>query len=91
MEKAADTWGYMEAPAPYQNGGTWYGIYSGSKNKEAAYAWVKTMTADKDYLVNGLAGQLGDFPCIYTGYRAVYRGGTYGHRHRRPAVFPELL
>lgn len=28
MEKAADTWGYMEAPAPYQNGGTWYGIYS---------------------------------------------------------------
>ena len=55
----------MEAPAPYQNGGTWYGIYSGSKNKEAAYAWVKTMTADKDYLVNGLAGQLGDFRHIY--------------------------
>ena len=82
MEKAADTWGYMEAPAPYQNGGTWYGIYSGSKNKEAAYAWVKTMTADKDYLVNGLAGQLGDFPayipaieqCIEEGHTDIVTG-----------------
>ena len=72
----------MEAPAPYQNGGTWYGIYSGSKNKEAAYAWVKTMTADKDYLVNGLAGQLGDFPayipaieqCIEEGHTDIVTG-----------------
>ena len=82
MEKAADTWGYMDAPAPYQNGGTWYGIYSGSKNKEAAYAWVKTLTADTDYLVNGLVGQLGDFPayipaieqCIEAGHTDIVTG-----------------
>lgn len=24
MDKAANTWGYMQAPIPYQNGGTWY-------------------------------------------------------------------
>lgn len=23
------------APIPYQNGGTWYGMYSNSKNKDA--------------------------------------------------------
>ena len=44
MDKAANTWGYMQAPIPYQNGGTWYGMYSKSKNKDAAWAWIKTMT-----------------------------------------------
>ena len=33
MDKAANTWGYMQAPIPYQNGGTWYGMYSNSKIK----------------------------------------------------------
>ena len=41
MDKAANTWGYMQAPIPYQNGGTWYGMYSKSKNKDAAWAWKK--------------------------------------------------
>ena len=55
MDKAANTWGYMQAPIPYQNGGTWYGMYSKSENKDAAWAWIKTMTSNEDYLVNGLA------------------------------------
>lgn len=33
MEEAADTWGYMEAPTAYQNGGTWYGMYAGSQKQ----------------------------------------------------------
>lgn len=61
MDKAANTWGYMQAPIPYQNGGTWYGMYSGSANKDAAWAWIKTMTSNEDYLVNGLANTWGDF------------------------------
>ena len=62
MDKAANTWGYMQAPIPYQNGGTWYGMYSKSENKDAAWAWIKTMTSNEDYLVNGLANTWGDFP-----------------------------
>ena len=57
--------GYMQAPIPYQNGGTWYGIYSKSKNKDAAWAWIKTMTSNVDYLVNGLANTWGDFRDIF--------------------------
>ena len=82
MDKAANTWGYMQAPTPYQNGGTWYGMYSGSKNKDAAWAWIKTMTSNEDYLVNGLAGTWGDFPgyipaierCIKEGHTDVVTG-----------------
>lgn len=60
--EAENKWGCMKAPIPYQNGGTWYGMYSGSENKDAAWAWIKTMTSNEDYLVDGLAGQWGDFP-----------------------------
>ena len=82
MEKAANTWGYMQAPIPYQNGGTWYGMYSKSENKDAAWAWIKTMTANEDYLVNGLANTWGDFPgyipaierCIEEGHTDIVTG-----------------
>ena len=82
MDKAANTWGYMQAPIPYQNGGTWYGMYSGSKNKDAAWAWIKTMTANEEYLVNGLANTWGDFPgyipaierCIKEGHTDIVTG-----------------
>ena len=82
MDKAANTWGYMQAPIPYQNGGTWYGMYSKSKNKDAAWAWIKTMTSNVDYLVNGLANTWGDFPgyipaiekCIEEGHTDIVTG-----------------
>ncbi len=82
MEQAANTWGYMQAPSAYQNGGTWYGMYSGSKNKDAAWAWIKTMTSNEEYLVNGLANTWGDFPgyvpaierCIEEGHTDIVTG-----------------
>ena len=82
MDKAANTWGYMQAPIPYQNGGTWYGMYSKSENKDAAWAWIKTMTSNEDYLVNGLANTWGDFPgyipaierCIEEGHTDIVTG-----------------
>ena len=76
MEQARNLWGYMQAPTPYQNGGTWYGMYSKSENKDAAWAWIKTMTSNEDYLVNGLVGVRGDFP----GYiPAIERAIEEGH------------
>lgn len=82
MEEAENLWGYMKAPIAYQNGGTWYGMYSKSENKDAAWAWIKTMTANEDYLVDGLAGQWGDFPayipaierCIEEGHTDIVTG-----------------
>ena len=47
MDKAANTWGYMQAPIPIQNGGTWYGMYSKSKNKDAAWEFVKYWTGEE--------------------------------------------
>ncbi len=77
MENAADTWGYMEAPIPYQNGGTWYGMYSKSENKEAAWAWIKTMTSNVDCQMDGQVNVLGDFPgYIPTIERAIEEGHT---------------
>lgn len=82
MDKAENLWGVMKAPIPYMNGGTWYAMYSGSKNKDAAWAWIKTMTSNEDYLVNGLAGVQGDFPayipaierCIAEGHTDIVTG-----------------
>lgn len=75
MQEAADTWGYMKAPVPYQNGGTWYAMYAKSQNKDAAWAWIKTMTANQDYLVNGLSGQLGDFPSYVPAIEQLIKDG----------------
>ncbi len=83
MDKAVNTWGYMQAPIPYQNGGTWYGMYSKSKNKDAAWAWIKTMTSNVDYICkwNSL-NTWGDFPggipaihkCIEEGHTDIVTG-----------------
>ena len=46
-----NTWGFIQAPAAYQDGGTWLSMYSGSQHKEAAWTVIKTITADEDYLL----------------------------------------
>lgn len=58
----ADTgrWGIANGPASYFWGGTWYGVYSKSKNKEAAWAFVKHFVSDKDAL-KAWAKDTGDF------------------------------
>ncbi|MGI5957796.1 MAG: ABC transporter substrate-binding protein [Massiliimalia sp.] len=64
-EKKAEcenTWGFTPFVMPYQDGGTWYGMYSKSDNKEAAWDFMKTMVADETYLKDYLIGELGDFP-----------------------------
>lgn len=48
------------SPIPYCWGGTWLGVYSGSKNKEIAWEFVKFITADKDQMKSWSADS-GDF------------------------------
>lgn len=40
-------WGVASGPMPYCKGGTWLGVYSGSKNKELAWEFVKFATVDE--------------------------------------------
>lgn len=64
-EKQAEcenTWGFVPGPAAYQSGGTWISMYSKSKNKEAAWDYIETMTADLEYLDKYLVNDQGDFP-----------------------------
>jgi multiple sugar transport system substrate-binding protein len=41
-------WGLCRGPASYFWGGTWLGIYKNSKNKEAAWKFLKFVTLDRD-------------------------------------------
>ncbi len=41
-------WGLYKGPSSYFMGGTWLGIYKGSRNKEAAWEFVKMMTQDRE-------------------------------------------
>lgn len=45
-QKTGD-WGLAKAPTPYTWGGTWFGMYSGSKNKELAWEFIKFITCDE--------------------------------------------
>ena len=61
-DNAKDTagdWAVTNGPSPYFWGGTWLGVYEGSKNKEAAYDFVKLMTQDEEFLT-GWAEETGD-------------------------------
>ncbi|WP_035166231.1 ABC transporter substrate-binding protein [Caloramator sp. ALD01] len=49
-KETAGDWGLTSGPSPYFWGGTWIGIYSGSKNKGAAWEFVKMMTHDEEFL-----------------------------------------
>ena len=53
-------WGLAKAPMSFFWGGTWYGVYSKTQNKEVAWAFVKWFTADKDHLKAWAKG-VGDF------------------------------
>lgn len=67
---ASDTdnsWGFVKAPVTYQDGGTWFSIYSGSKNKTAAWDFVHTVTCNVDYLtdyVNKTGDMISYIPAI---------------------------
>jgi len=43
-------WAICKPPYPSAWGGTWFGIYSGSKKKEAAWEFLKFLTIDTDVL-----------------------------------------
>jgi len=43
-------WGICRGPASYFWGGTWLGIYSGSRNKKAAWEFLKYMTLNHETL-----------------------------------------
>lgn len=58
--KGTGNWGLAEAPAPYTWGGTWFGIYSKSQNKELAWEFIKFITLDEDQSV-AWAKKSGDF------------------------------
>lgn len=58
--KNTGNWGLAEAPAPYTWGGTWFGMYSGSQNKELAWEFIKFITLDAEQSV-AWAKQSGDF------------------------------
>jgi spermidine/putrescine-binding protein len=49
-EESKGDWGVVPAPAPWSWGGTWVGIYKDSPNKAAAWAFIKMLTQDKEYM-----------------------------------------
>jgi hypothetical protein len=49
-EETYGDWGLAAGPTPYFWGGTWVGVYSGSKNKDAAWKFVQMMTHDEEFL-----------------------------------------
>ena len=53
-------WGLAKAPFSFFWGGTYYGVYSKTQNKEVAWAFVKWFCADKDHLKQW-AKDTGDF------------------------------
>lgn len=53
-------WALATSPIPYFWGGTWLGVYSGSKNKELAWEFVKFMTTNKEAMVEW-GKEKGDF------------------------------
>lgn len=53
-------WTFVQAPTPYYWGGSWLGIYKGSKNKDLSYLFVKYVTTNSDFLKSH-AKETGDF------------------------------
>lgn len=47
-KKTAGQWAMCAGPVPYVKGGTWLGIYKDSKNKEAAWEFMKFCCLDGD-------------------------------------------
>jgi maltose-binding protein MalE len=59
-KKETGDWALAEAPAPYCWGGTWFGIYSGSQNKDLAWEFIKFLTLDEEQS-EAWARKSGDF------------------------------
>ena len=53
-------WGLADSPIAYTWGGTWLGVYSGSKNKELAWEFVKFMVSNQDAMKEW-SSKIGDF------------------------------
>lgn len=53
-------WALTEGPQPYYWGGTWYGIYEGSKNKDLAWEFIKFVMFDQDFQMD-YVHEKGDF------------------------------
>jgi maltose-binding protein MalE len=53
-------WGLTSGPAPYFWGGTWLGVYSGTKVPDLAYSFVEMMTLNADFMTYW-AEETGDF------------------------------
>jgi hypothetical protein len=53
-------WALAKSPMPYFWGGTWIGMYSGSKNKDLSWEFIKYTVSDKDHLKDW-SKKIGDF------------------------------
>jgi len=59
-EKKTGNWGLAKPPVPYTWGGTWFGIYKGSQNKELAWEFIKFITLNEEQAISW-AKSSGDF------------------------------
>ncbi len=59
--KNGGRWSICNAATPYFWGGTWYGIYDKSENKDLAWEFIKWWTSDKQHL-SDWNKQTGDIP-----------------------------
>ena len=56
-------WAMCEAPVPYVKGGTWVGIYDGSKNKDLAWQFLQYCTLNEES-VKAYASQYGEYVAL---------------------------
>lgn len=66
-------WGMCSGPNPYINGGTWLGIAQDSKNKEAAWEFLKYVTLNSDALQE-YAQQYGEFVALKSSNEKLAKG-----------------
>jgi len=59
----AGDWGLAQGPNPYSWGGTWLGVYNGSKQQDMAFAFVRFMAHDEEFLLPWLL-ETGDVTSI---------------------------
>ena len=50
QDNSKGDWAITSSPNPWSWGGTWLGIYKDSPNKAAAWAFIKMLTQDKEYM-----------------------------------------
>ena len=60
VPETSGDWALTNGPMPYISGGTWAGIYSGSKNKELAWEYFRFFMFNEDHLFD-YAVNYGDY------------------------------